>query len=436
MVAGAVSTIYAATVDGFGSPDTAHHEFRALCTDPSSGAVYALDWEGYRGYQLIGGGVARQIYLNNQDPMWQGKACAVAPSGQIIMAADQICNLVRVDPSTGLGTKLLMDNGNGCLDPTATGQWQTATGAAADGVGTAASATHISCVFVRPSDSMIFFCDTGSGTLRTYAVNQTVSTLVTGLPNIGSAAFDHTYANIYIIYNSGTSFAVYNVAGATLTPQTLTPDILAVDDPNWPHFGGVKANVGFDPSGQGYITTATGVCSVYTFALPPPPSPPSPPPPPLWITTLFAGQARGWSRGGARWLTSPPLLRPGTRTTTTAAHSLGPTSPPSTSCLWPGRATARSSWVRRLLRRRAVVVLTPVLQASVNTCGRWRPASCRRLRPEALPFLSFAGCAVIQAPTTSTLWTIRTAPCTSCTVEVQCVQLEATARISRARTAW
>ena len=276
-MAGAVSTIYAATVDGFGSPDTAHHEFRALCTDPSSGAVYALDWEGYRGYQLIGGGVARQIYLNNQDPMWQGKACAVAPSGQIIMAADQICNLVRVDPSTGLGTKLLMDNGNGCLDPTATGQWQTATGAAADGVGTAASATHISCVFVRPSDSMIFFCDTGSGTLRTYAVNQTVSTLVTGLPNIGSAAFDHTYANIYIIYNSGTSFAVYNVAGATLTPQTLTPDILAVDDPNWPHFGGVKANVGFDPSGQGYITTATGVCSVYTFALPPrPPHPPRP----------------------------------------------------------------------------------------------------------------------------------------------------------------
>ena len=424
MVAGAVSTIYAATVDGFGSPDTAHHEFRALCTDPSSGAVYALDWEGYRGYQLIGGGVARQIYLNNQDPMWQGKACAVAPSGQIIMAADQICNLVRVDPSTGLGTKLLMDNGNGCLDPTATGQWQTATGAAADGVGTAASATHISCVFVRPSDSMIFFCDTGSGTLRTYAVDTTVSTLVTAVPGIVSAAFDHTYANIYIIYNNGASFAVYNVAGATLSPQTLTPNVLAVDAPNWPHFGGVKANVGFDPSGQGYITTATGVCAVYTFSLPPPPAPPSPPPrppPPTWIATLFAGRVRGWHAAASDDSRLPPLPRPITLTATTAAHSPAPTSPPSTSWLWPGPATAPSSWVRRpLRRRRAFVVLTPFLQASVNTCARWRPASYLQLQPEAPLGPSFAECAPTPAPTPSTRSIIQNPSSTSCTAEAAC----------------
>ena len=231
---------------------TTGQAFTTVCVDSSSGAVYAIDYTAGYLYQLYSNGNKRQICS-----MSGSLACAVEPSGNIIVAQTFSYNLIRVDPSTGATTALLNGGNRYTID----------------GVGTAAYSHETYCVWVEPTTGDIIWCDyggtdgTGTGSIRRRSAATTATSIM----------FNITYPRALTLDASGTQLLFFDQPTQNLYVYSMSSNSYTSQ---WFGIGYAYALAKNPITGLIYAANSKTLYLVNAPAPSPPPYPPAPPPGP------------------------------------------------------------------------------------------------------------------------------------------------------------
>ena len=161
-------------------------EYRGICMNQMTGAVYAMNFGRRQVERIYLSGVTNAIFSQAWD--FYPSGCAVHPtSGNIIMGSTGR-NVNVLNPTTTVLTALLDGSQRSTINA----------------LGTASFSHEVYCVWVEPSSGDIIFCDfgnylnqdgTGAGAVRRYNISSTATTTVFNVTQPISLTPDATGAN-------------------------------------------------------------------------------------------------------------------------------------------------------------------------------------------------------------------------------------------------